>query len=107
MKYRVVIQPDAEAEVAEAFAYIHTRSPANAERWLRGLYSVIETLETMPGRCALARESGAFKEEIRQLLYGKRQHKYRILFTVHDNEVHVLHVRHGARAALGPDEGRD
>src|SRR5687767_906022 len=103
MKYRVVIQPGAEAEVVEAFGFIHDRSPASAERWLRGLYAAIESLELMPKRCGLARENAAFEEEIRQLLYGKRQHKYRILFTVRGNEVHVLHVRHGARTTLGLD----
>ena len=103
MTYRVLIQPGAEAEVAEAFRYIHARSPASAEKWLRGLYGLIEMLETMPRRCALARENAEFPEEIRQLLYGKRQHKYRILFTVRGAEVHVLHVRHGARQALRPD----
>jgi plasmid stabilization system protein ParE len=107
MKFRVVIQPGAEAEVAQAFAYIHARSPANAEKWLRGLYAVIATLESMPGRCGLARESRAFELEIRQLLYGKRQHKYRILFTVRGDTVNVLHVRHAARDALRPDEGRE
>ena len=39
--------------------------------------------------------------EIREIFHGRRQHKYRILFTVSGNEVHVLHVRHGARLALG------
>lgn len=107
MKYRVVIQPGAEAEVADAFAYIHARSPANAERWLRALYALIETLETMPGRCGLGRESAAFEQEIRQLLYGKRHHKYRVLFTVHNDEVHVLHVRHAARDAIRPDEAEN
>jgi plasmid stabilization system protein ParE len=104
MKYRVLIQPGAEAEVAEAFGYIHARSPANAARWLRGLYAAIGTLETMPKRCGLARENDAFREEIRQFLYGKRQHKYRILFTVRADEVQVLHVRHAARQSLNPDE---
>ena len=102
MKYRVVLQPGAEADIGEAFAYLRARAPEAAERWLRGLYASVETLETIPTRCGLARENDAFRDQIRQLLYGKRQHKYRILFTVRGGEVHVLHVRHGARAALEP-----
>lgn len=31
----VVITETAEAELVEAFAYIHARSPLNAERWMR------------------------------------------------------------------------
>jgi plasmid stabilization system protein ParE len=68
VKYRVIVQPDAEAELAEAFAWLHDRAPANAERWLRGLYDAVESLEMMPNRCGLARENDAFPEEIRQLL---------------------------------------
>ena len=58
----------------------------------------------MPRRCGLARENSSFKEETRQLLYGKRHHKYRTLFTIRGDEVHVLHVRHGARQAVRRDE---
>ena len=82
MKYRVVLQPGAEAEIAEAFDYLYARAPEAAERWLRGLYAAVGTLETFPLRCGFARENDAFREEIRQLLYGKRQHKYRVLFAV-------------------------
>ena len=38
---------------------------------------------------------------IRETFHGRRQHKYRIRFTMGENEVHLLHVRHGARLALG------
>lgn len=48
----------------------------------------------------LAIESGEFTEEIRQLLYGKRSGRYRVLFVVRQNVVRVLHVRHGARQPL-------
>ena len=97
MKYRVVIQPDAEAEVEEAFSYIFARSPDHAVPWLRGLYKAVETLEQFPSRCGIAPESRYFRQEIRQYLYGRGRHRYRILFTIHRDEVHVLHVRHGAR----------
>jgi hypothetical protein len=36
----------------------------------------------------------------RQLLYGD----FRILFTVGEDVVRVLHVRHGARRLMTPDE---
>jgi mRNA-degrading endonuclease RelE of RelBE toxin-antitoxin system len=37
-------------------------------------------------------------------LHGRRQHKYRILFDIKDDEVRILHIRHGARLALGETE---
>ncbi len=59
----------------------------------------------MPARCPLAPENDEFEEEIRELLYGKRQHRYRILFTIRGETVIVLHIRHGAREHLkGEDE---
>jgi plasmid stabilization system protein ParE len=39
-----------------------------------------------------------FDKEIRQLIIGK----YRVLFTVELNHVHILHVRHGAQLWLFP-----
>ncbi|MCP4545517.1 MAG: type II toxin-antitoxin system RelE/ParE family toxin, partial [bacterium] len=36
--------------------------------------------------------------EIRHLIYGS----YRVLYTIDENSVHVLHVRHGARRYLKP-----
>jgi plasmid stabilization system protein ParE len=97
MNFRVVIQPDAEAEVEEAFNYIAARSRDYAVPWLRGLYKAVATLEKFPPRCGVAPEGKYFKEEIRQYLYGRSRHRYRILFTIHRDEVQVLHVRHAAR----------
>ena len=95
--HRVVIQPGAEAEIAEAFEYIAARSPDAAAKWLRGLYGAVTTLERFPTRCGLAPETESFKEDIRQLLHGRGRHKYRVLFTILRGTVYVLHVRHAAR----------
>jgi hypothetical protein len=54
----------------------------------------------MPRRCPIAPEGAAFPIEIRQFLYGS----YRVLFTVDDSGVHVLHIRHTAGAAADPRE---
>ena len=52
----------------------------------------------------LAPENGLVTTEIRQLLFGKRQNIYRALFTIHDDAVYVLHIRHAARDFAHPDE---
>jgi Txe/YoeB family toxin of Txe-Axe toxin-antitoxin module len=65
----------------------------------------IDTLRRHPTRCPLAAENDKFPEEIRELLYGrsgKRIHKHRILFTVREDTVHILYVRHTARDELEP-----
>ncbi len=60
--------------------------------------NAIATLQEKPKRCALAPETDAFVEEIRQLMYGKSRNKYRILFAVREDAVFILHVRHIAVA---------
>ncbi len=100
MNFRVVTEPQAEDDITEAYLWIAERAPMNAVRWERGLEQAINSLETFPNRCAIAPESETFLMEIRQLLYGN----YRILFTIQERTVHVLHVRHGAREYLSPDD---
>jgi plasmid stabilization system protein ParE len=64
------------------------------------LQGAIASLAEFPKRCPLAPENSAFPFEVRQLLYGKKPHTYRILFTIEGQTVYVLHIRHGRRAAL-------
>jgi plasmid stabilization system protein ParE len=100
VKYRVIIQPPAAANVDEAYRWVVERAPASANKWLNGLEAAIRTLEDFPQRCPLAEESRAFDMEIRQLVYGKRVGAYRVLFAIVEDTVHVLHVRHGRRHRL-------
>lgn len=107
MRYRVVTLPSAEAEARAAYLWLYERSPAAAVRWYRELRRAIESLGDHPGRCPLAPENECFEEEIRQLLYGRGSGVYRILFTVGEDSVFVLFVRHGARQWLGPHTPSD
>lgn len=84
--------------------WLAEREPDAANRWFNTIYDTIGSLEIFPERCPLAPESKSLHAEICEILHGRRQHKYGILFTVTENEVHVLHVRHGARLALGETE---
>ena len=51
-----------------------------------------------------APENDAFEETIRQLLHGKKRGTYRILFTIKEGVVELLHVRHAAREHVKPDK---
>ena len=101
--YRVIILPAAERDIGEAYEWLAEQDAEAAIRWYNRLLEVIFSLDTFPERCPLAPENKFLNEEIREIFHGRRQHKYRVLFTVTENEVHVLHVRHGARLALGQD----
>jgi plasmid stabilization system protein ParE len=103
-RYEVIILPSAEENISEAYEWIAGRDEVAAIRWYNQLTELIPTLEIFPERAPLAPESKYFNREIREIFHGRRQHKYRILFTVTDDKVYVLHVRHGARLALGETE---
>jgi hypothetical protein len=47
-----------------------------------------------------------FGEEIWQLIYGKGRNTYRILFTVIEDKVQVLFVRHSAQKPLLPEDDK-
>ena len=80
-KFRVVIQPPASAQMEQAFLWIAEQNPEAAVRWFHGLEAAIQGLETMPERCPVAPENDVSKEEIRQLIYGRRTGRYRVFFT--------------------------
>ena len=108
MKFRVLIESSARAEMLDAFEWIWKRSPNAAARWYASLEEALHSLERLPRRCHLAPEDDAFKEEIRQLLFGKAHKAYRALFTVREDEAHVLHFRHTAQLPMNaPEAERD
>jgi len=103
MKYQVEITDLAWFEVQEAYEWLAERAPPAAERWKSGLLAAVQRLEDSPRRCSVAPESEYFGREVRQLLHGKRNNKYRIFFEICDKTVVVLRVRHGARRVLGEE----
>ncbi len=102
--YTVIILPSAEREMGEAYKWLAEQNAEAAARWYNQLIEVVLSLNIFPTRCPLAPESKFLDREIREIFHGRRQHKYRILFVVTEQEVHVLHVRHGARRVLGETE---
>jgi len=95
------MEASAQRDLAEVHLWLAERDEAAAHRWLDSIGDTINTLQTFPARCPIAPESRFLDWDIREIFHGRRQHKYRILFTVTESAVHVLHVRHGARLALG------
>lgn len=102
MRYDVDFTEQAQADAREAYRWIAEDSLERAAEWYQGLVEAIDSLEQFPQRCPLAPENTDFKEDIRQLFYGKRGGVYRVLFTISGKTVYVLHVRHGARKPLKP-----
>jgi plasmid stabilization system protein ParE len=103
MSFQVLITAQAERDLDDAAAWIAERAPQAAARWYDELRSAILSLADSPQRCALARESGHFPYELRQLLHGRRR-SYRVIFTIRENSVVVLAIRHAARRDLQPED---
>jgi plasmid stabilization system protein ParE len=102
MTFRVVIQPGAERDIWVEAQWIEDQSESSAKalRWVRGIRAKVETLKANPKRRPVDPDSGAYGEEVRLLLSGKRHGRYRILFAIRADAVHVLTVRHSARRSL-------
>jgi plasmid stabilization system protein ParE len=112
MAFRVEISPRAFNDLDEIARYIQQQSSfEQAEEWFNGIMAAIQTLEDMPSRCPVADESEELGQEVRLLLYGKRNRKYKVYYsirkrTVSTGTVQVFHVRHWARSSLNTDQLR-
>ena len=81
--------------------------PHLSEKWLWGISEAITSLSKFPERCQIIPENDAFEETVRQLLYGKKPHIYRILFTIEGENVCILRVRHTRQQKFWLEVERD
>jgi plasmid stabilization system protein ParE len=105
MKYRVRLTARAERDVDEALAWLCEQGAGSAaRRWHQRILAAVGKLERQPERCPLAAESEDLGIELRELIFGRRQGVYRVLFIIERRTVCILHIRHSARDVLRPDE---
>jgi plasmid stabilization system protein ParE len=109
MIYRIDFSSTAKSEADAAFLrFAQFTSSDRAQNWYQGLVKAIASLQEMPRRCAIAPENEFFSQEIRQLLYGRGQSKYRILFTVLDDQtiptIRILYIRNTSQNTIGQVE---
>lgn len=97
-RFRVAVSPAAEQDAADAFRFIAERSsPAAAERWLAAVEATLNSLDSLAERFPIAREDRLIDGDT---LRCAVVHSHRILFTIRDDRVLVLRLRHGARQDL-------
>ena len=98
MAYLVNLTSRAERDLAKLYDDINAEHSDAALKWYRGLKESILSLGERPNRSPVTPESG----KLRHLLYGHKPHIYRVIYRVREqqNQVEVLHVRHGARRRL-------
>ena len=107
MEFQVKLTGNAKREIETAYLWLKQSNPVYADQWFRSLMNAITqcrfaiaTLQDKPRRCALARENDDFPEEIRQLIFGKSRNKYRIIFTIIDDMVYVIYLRHSSQSSI-------
>jgi toxin ParE1/3/4 len=104
MAYRVDLTERAARDLRRIYQTINAEDSAEARTWFNGLETAILSLGQDPARGARTPE----QRSLHHLLYGRRRHRYRIIYAIDESNsiVTVLHIRHGARDAFAP-EGPD
>lgn len=104
MTYRVLLTDKAEADIDAVLRWFHEQRATDAGgRWLASLHAKLTTLESHPERCSLTEEVRHLDLEIRELLFGRKRFKYRLIFRVVGKTVQILRVWHSSRDAPTAD----
>lgn len=96
MVYAVEITISAERDLEELYAYVSAAGSEAAQQWFDDLGAAIRSLKANPERGPQAGTG------VRQLVYGRRRGRYRILYEIDTGQarVMILSIRHGARQWL-------
>jgi plasmid stabilization system protein ParE len=100
--YRVVLANSAKSDAQAIYERTVNAAPIRGPLWFEDLIQAMDSLDHDPLRCPLAREAKKVGRPIRCLLFGKRRHRYRILYEIDPSSrtVCILHIRQGARQDL-------
>jgi len=98
VKYLVRLTGRALRDMEATYDHIEADASKQALSWFNRLAKAIYGLERFPSRGLVIPEN----KRLRQLLFGKKPHIYRIIYAVdkRNHVVNVLHIRHGVRRAL-------
>ncbi len=105
MTYSLRILDRAQVDVRRIFEWLNEKSPAGSKRWYAAFEAAVLRLRENPFLWPLAPEDEFVNYEIHHCVFRTRRGRpYRILYTVVDREIRILHVRsHGQD--LMPDVG--
>jgi plasmid stabilization system protein ParE len=93
--YRIIIAPEAAADLQAIYEYVAKDSPDSAARLVSRILNAIERLAILPHRNIVQHQSRRLRHPVRSLPVRP----YVAFFRVIDNDavVRILTVRHGAR----------
>lgn len=93
IRYRVEITATAENDIQEIWRFLIQENPPAAALLIDSIEQEIDTLESFPMRCALAKDAAPLHPNIRQLFVQR----YRVLFRIIGKRVIILRITHTAR----------
>jgi plasmid stabilization system protein ParE len=83
MAFRLDVSLEALADVDAIAGYILERgSSKSAAQWFNGIIDAIRSLSELPNRCPVADESEHLQREVRLLLHGKRNRRYKVYLAI-------------------------
>lgn len=95
---RVIYSPRAIADLAGIADYLVARNPQGALAVERRIREVVSLLAEFPGIGRVVEQRPA----VRVMPLGR--YPYLVFYTVRDDELFVIHIRHGARKPIQPAE---
>jgi plasmid stabilization system protein ParE len=87
---RIRYLPRAHADLEAIYIYITNRSPQAADRVLSAIIDSIDSLGDFP-------EIGVLADESAVRVLNSAHHTYRIYYSIVQDHVQILHVRHTSR----------
>ena len=94
MKFTVITLRAAERDFNGILEFLAARSKSGAEAWATAFDKALARPEESADSCPLAAENEFVDFELREILFKTRRGLiYRILFTIRENKVFILHIR--------------
>lgn len=105
MTYKLIVSDRAKGDRDRAFDWYRGHySHEFAARWYDGICDVVDSLARDPMRCHKARENDFFPFELYEILFGPGKQNHRVLFTLENDVVSILHIRHSSQRDLKLDD---
>jgi len=83
MAFEVLVTDEAFADLDTLAEVIRIRSSIGVSRkWFSSIIAAINNLSAMPERCPLAPEASQLGGDVRLLLHGRRNRRYKIYFRI-------------------------
>ena len=96
---------EADVNADGIYRWIAERSPEGAIHWKAALERAVDRIADSAGTFALAAESDAFPEPVREISFKTRKgRKYRALFVIRDDVATIISVRGAGQDLINPDD---